>query len=212
MPQYDPVFFAYKDNQYRKDKIDWHEVVGYECNELYSAKSVFDSNFDHSQNLTTVYSSFFEDGFVKVDFVRNDFDKCPNLWFAYNIRANMEPENIVLLAFNNDVFPTNSYVPAADAQSFGVNPKEQIGSIQWGLGDPKLHQIFVHPQWRRKRVSTALIGADVFNMAGRFSRENVLYGGDVTTDGGEELRKLWSKSPRVIKREGKIEGYNPDGV
>lgn len=144
------------------------------------------------------------DGRAVVHLRRGEYAAVPDLWYVMIVRPGGNPPNICLVAFACGSFPKGTVVDVSDRDALaGIDPKTQVAAIQWGYGDPKIHQVFVHPDHRRKYISVALIGAaDIVNMCFGKSGERAIYGGDVTTDGGEHLRRAWSMSPRVIPRQG----------
>lgn len=200
MAELNPAYFVILDRM--NDK--WCRVVAQTCDETYGPMTVL-----HGINVPEgepVYSSDTDnEGRLVVSFHRGEFASRPKLWFVMSERENGSPPNIALQAFASDHFPEGTVVFPDEAIRAGVASSEQVAAVQWGMGDPKLHQIFVHPSWRRKRISLLMIGAaDVVNMSGSYSGDRVIYGGDVTTDGGENLRQAWSRSPRVMPRSGTV--------
>ena len=152
-------------------------------------------------------------GDLVVHLQRQEFEKCPPLWFVIHENPHGAPPSLALLAFSANEIPAGTVLTTQQAEQHGIKPQDQIAAIQWGYGDPKLHQIAVHPDWRRQHIALALIGAaDVVNMSGNYSGDKVIYGGDVTTQGGETLREAWHKSPRVTQRQGSIHLDSRDSV
>lgn len=146
-----------------------------------------------------------QNGDLVVHLDREEFSAVPPLWYVINENPNGTPPNIALLAFATQEKPAGTIITPQQAQQLDINPQKQIAAIQWGYKDPRIHQIAVHPDWRRKRIALALIAtADTVNMAGNYSGDTMLYGGDVTTQGGEKLRDAWKNSPRVTPRQGEI--------
>jgi len=200
MADLNPAYFVILD----RINDEWFRVVAQTCDEVYGPMTVI-----HSTEVPAgqpVYSSDIDDkGRLVISFHRDEFSLRPKLWFVINVRPNGSPPNIALQAFASDHFPEGTVVFPEDAIQAGVASSEQVAAVQWRMGDPKLHQVFVHPSWRRRRIALLMIGAaDVVNMSGSYSGDRVIYGGDVTTDGGENLRHAWSRSPRVVPRSGTV--------
>lgn len=144
---------------------------------------------------------------------RAEYAVVPPVWFVLQEHPEAQPPHVILRAFACSTFPVGTVVDAADAIAAGVQVNSQIAAIQWGHGDPNLQQVFVHPEWRRRHLALAMIGAaDLVNMCRGFSGGRALYGGDVTTAGGEHLREAWSSSPRVSERIGAAEPVEAEGT
>lgn len=146
-------------------------------------------------------------GRVVVHLRRGEYERVPDLWYTMVVRPNGNPPNVCLIAFACGSFPKGTVVDVNDRDALSaVDPKSQVAAIQWGYGDPKIHQVFVHPDHRRRGISVAMIGAaDIVNMCFGKNGGRAIYGGDVTTDGGEHLRRAWSLSPRVMPRQGVVQ-------
>lgn len=200
MVELNPAYFVI--GQQLTDK--WRAVNAYTCDDKHPPMTVLHG--EHTPETEAVYfGALDEQGNLVVTLQRQEFHTCPDMWYVLTERPNGTPPNLSLLAFATNEYPKGTIVTPQQAEQHGITPQQQIAAIQWGYGDPKLHQIAVAPEWRRKRIALALIGtADVINMAGNYSGDTVLYGGDVTTSGGETLRQAWSKSPRVMPRQGEI--------
>lgn len=190
----------------------WNEILSFEINECFSAGEVLEEreyykrlrDNDIRPRLMYMLTNDGDDR-PTITLCAKELNSCPSLWYAYLVRENGNPPNISVMAFTTEHFPPGSLVYATEAAKAGVSPSQQVGAVQWGYKDPKMHQIFVHPQWRRQHISSALIGAaDLVNLAGSFSPGVLLYGGDVTTNGGEHLRSSWGNSSRVMPRQGSV--------
>ena len=200
MVELNPAFFVIGQQVTNK----WRTVQAYTCDDSHPPMTVLHG--EHVFDNERVYCSTIDnDGHLVVHLQRQEFSKCPPLWYVLHEKPNGAPPNIALLAFATYDYPQGTIVTVEEAEQKGIQPVQQVAAIQWGYGDPKLHQIAVHPNWRRQRIALALIGtADVTNMSGNYSGDKVIYGGDVTTQGGETLRQAWNKSPRVMPRQGEI--------
>lgn len=188
---------------------DWTEVLSYEINDNFFSGEVLPPHeyYPRIGNIKPrlMYMLTNNSGIPHISFNSEEWATCPPLWFAYIVSEYGIPPNISVMAFATPDFDSGQVVTANEAAQKGIAASQQIAAIQWGYKDPKMHQIFVHPDWRRRRISAAMIGAaDLINLAGNFSPGTLLYGGDVTTAGGEHLRNAWGTSPRVIQRQGTI--------
>jgi hypothetical protein len=133
----------------------------------------------------------------------------PPLWYVVKETPRPHPHGpdipcIFVFAFYGDDFPSGTIVMEQDLIDCGfVSHSERVGHIIWFREDAKLQQITVVEKWRRRRVSLALFGvADLVIISGDYPR--FLHGGEITTDGGEALRKAWEGSPRVVNRIGSV--------
>lgn len=205
MAQFKPHFYVVG-----KSFSRWQEILSFEINEEFKSGEVL-TEHQYFKRLNGIRPRLMYmitdagDGTPQIVLTSDEWSVCPPMWYAYLIRENGLPPNISVMAFTTEHFSPGSLVYITEAALSGVKPVEQAGAIQWGYGDPKIHQIFVHPSWRRRRIAGALIAAaDLINLSGRFSPEQLLYGGDVTTNGGEHLRDAWGQSPRVMQRQGSV--------
>lgn len=200
MVQLDPAYFVIG----KQETDKWRTVNAYTCNDKHPPLTVLHG--EHTPETEPVYHSTVDKhGHLVVHLQRQEFQTTPPLWYVLHENPNGLPPNLSLLAFATPEFPQGTIITPQEAQQHGIQPTQQIAAIQWGYKNPKLHQIAVSPQWRRRRIALALIGtADVVNMSGNYSGDTVIYGGDVTTSGGETLRQAWAKSPRVTPRQGEI--------
>ena len=100
-------------------------------------------------------------------------------------------------------FPNGTVVATGDINKFGFKVSDRVGFVKWFRKDSRLQQVSVGENWRRMRISTALISvADMVVKSGKYGP--YLNGGDITTADGEELRKAWSESTRVTPRIGSV--------
>ena len=131
------------------------------------------------------------------------FDGVPDLW--YILEENPHPTDMVSIhAMAGGAFPKGTVLTVKDVGGIKLAASDRVGFVRWFRSDSRLQQVMVNEIWRRKRISTVLIGvADVVIMSGNYGPH--LNGGDITTADGEELRKAWSESTRVTPRIGSVE-------
>lgn len=146
-----------------------------------------------------------QDGNLVVHLYAEQFFGSPNMWYV--LEKNYHPTDLYSIhGICSDAFPRGTVIPAEDIKDIKMSMDEYVGFIRWFKYDSRLQQIFVGRSWRRKRVSTCLIGvADIIIVSGDFG--GYLNGGDITTEDGEKLRQAWSGSTRVTPRIGSVERY-----
>lgn len=131
----------------------------------------------------------------------------PDLWWVIV----PEPHRVVptqsLIGFADGRYPDGTVLTVhqvrADTLSSGNVLPPQAGAVRWGTGDPKLEQLYVAPEFRRRRVSVKMIhAADIVNEAGGWGGH--LYGGAELTADGEKLAEAWSGSKRLRQQSVKM--------
>ncbi len=83
--------------------------------------------------------------------------KAPPLWFVEVRQSAAEPPAVSLAAF------TGHHVAAGslrdDTGGTSATGADQVGAVRWYPATGEVDQIYVQPQWRRRSVASALIGA-----------------------------------------------------
>ena len=201
-----------------EDKFgQWTNSFSYQINEEFSAGEILsrdEYNLRAGTSEPRLMYSFVEKNEVPhMRFDADEWPNCPPMWYAFAIIDNGVPPNITAYGFITDDFEPGRVVSAREAADSGVSPHSRIAAIQWGYKDPKIFQIYVHDDWRRRRIAGAMIGvADMINLAGNFSPGVLVYGGDITTKDGDHILEAWSKSPRAMQKQGGISNGGERGI
>lgn len=112
--------------------------------------------------------------------------KAPPMWFAEIRESTARPPAVNLLAFTGHGPPSGALVSAADLPGLPVTTEDQLGAVRWYPATGEVDQIYVQPQWRRRSVSGALVGAGAaLSHARGWPR---LWGDGQRTELGEKLR------------------------
>ncbi|WP_229053010.1 GNAT family N-acetyltransferase [Aeromicrobium sp. Leaf350] len=92
--------------------------------------------------------------------------KAPPMWFA-EVPETGPPRALNLVAFAGfDVEPGSVLDMAAQLEVRGLSGEQQIGAIRWYPDTGEMDQAYVAPDWRRRSIATALMGAcATYNLA-----------------------------------------------
>jgi hypothetical protein len=144
-----------------------------------------------------------KNGNLVVMLIDEQFSLVPELWYVLE-ETTFPTDMVALHAMTGGAFPNGTVVATGDINKFGFKVSDRVGFVKWFRKDSRLQQVSVGENWRRMRISTALISvADMVVKSGEYGP--YLNGGDITTADGEELRKAWIKSTRVTPRIGSVE-------
>ena len=144
-----------------------------------------------------------KNGNLVVTLLDEQFSLVPELWYVLE-ETTFPTDMVALHAMTGGAFPNGTVVATGDINKFGFKVSDRVGFVKWFRKDSRLQQVSVGDNWRRMRISTALISvADMVVKSGNYGP--YLNGGDITTANGEELRKAWSESTRVTPRIGSVE-------
>ena len=143
-----------------------------------------------------------KNGNLVVTLLDEQFSLVPELWYVLE-ETTFPTDMVALHAMTGGAFPDGTVVATGDINRFGFKVSDRVGFVKWFRKDSRLQQVSVGENWRRMRISTALISvADMVVKSGNYGL--YLNGGDITTANGEELRKAWSESTRVTPRIGSV--------
>ena len=143
-----------------------------------------------------------KNGNLVVTLLDEQFSLVPELWYVLE-ETTFPTDMVALHAMTGGAFPDGTVVATGDINRFGFKVSDRVGFVKWFRKDSRLQQVYVGENWRRMRISTALISvADMVVKSGKYGP--YLNGGDITTADGEELRKAWSESTRVTPRIGSV--------
>ena len=144
-----------------------------------------------------------KNGNLVVTLLDEQFSLVPDLWYVLE-ETTFPTDMVALHAMTGGAFLNGTVVATRDINKFGFKVSDRVGFVKWFRKDSRLQQVSVGENWRRMRISTALISvADIVVKSGNYGP--YLNGGDITTANGEELRKAWSESTRVTPRIGSVE-------
>ena len=144
-----------------------------------------------------------KNGNLVVTLLDEQFSLVPDLWYVLE-ETTFPTDMVALHAMTGGAFLNGTVVATGDINKFGFKVSDRVGFVKWFRKDSRLQQVSVGENWRRMRISTALISvADIVVKSGNYGP--YLNGGDITTANGEELRKAWSESTRVTPRIGSVE-------
>jgi hypothetical protein len=148
------------------------------------------------------FTSINNDGNLVITNLLN-FPEAPPLWFVYAKGTIGIVDMGALSAYADTRFAEGTVLTTEEARKHKVSGKDRVGAISWVSPTNVMQQITVDENWRRRKISTLLIGAaDTVIIA---SGDNTfLTGGEFTTGDGEHLRNVWKHSLRVIDRRGEI--------
>lgn len=185
----------------------WAEVHAFSTEE-FERPSIVVSEHKPSQSESVWHSSVDDEGNLLICFDDDEEMKnVPPLWFVVKEADRPHPNGpaipmIFVYGLYGDDFPPGTVVMERDLIKKEFTGRSQrVGFVQWFRSDSKLQQIYVEPQWRRRRITLALFGvADLVIVSGGYGP--FLHGGEITTDDGEKLRQAWSGSRRLDKRMG----------
>lgn len=93
--------------------------------------------------------------------------RAPDLWFAEVPDGESTPRALVLVAFTGlGVEPGTVLDVAAQRQVEGLASSDQLGAIRWYPDTGEIDQVYVAPDWRRRSIAAALMGAcATYNLA-----------------------------------------------
>jgi hypothetical protein len=183
----------------RRLTADWFHVESYTTDE-----------HPHPMLVTTTTKPTFADPFTTsqvdklgrlvVGLDHGHLPDAPPLWHVLIREYNRPKPSQSLVSFATNDFPDGTVVEASEYQTLDLPSfSERVAAIRWGFGDPKIEQLYVADNWRRRRISVKVINcADLVNMAGNWG--GFIYGGDQTTDMGAELADAWTNSNRLRER------------
>jgi GNAT superfamily N-acetyltransferase len=119
--------------------------------------------------------------------------KAPPIWFAEVRESTATPPATNLLAFTGAGQAPGSLVSEADLSNIALDSSDQLGAVRWHPATGRSDQLYVQPDWRRRNVASALLGAaECLSVARGWPR---LWGDGQRTELGEAARnaRTWSK-------------------
>lgn len=132
----------------------------------------------------------------------------PVMWFVHQPEDDAEPSAVTLVAFAGGELPAGTVTGAVGFQATGVDPAEQVGAIRWWPATGQVHQIYVQPLWRRRRVGTALLHAASAQQVALATGAR-LWGGGERTDLGESFVAGLPYDHRVARRSTRVAPMTP---
>lgn len=127
---------------------------------------------------------------VSIQVTQTVAPKAPEMWFAEVVEAG-PPTALNLVAFTGLDVPNGAVLDAtAQHDVAGLSADQQIGAIRWYPETGELDQVYVSPDWRRRSIATALMGA--------CATHNLATGGPMGWGDGQRtaLGEKWRNSHR----------------
>ena len=124
---------------------------------------------------------------VRIDLTPRAGWTVPQLWFAELAEPRATPPAVTVVAFSgHDVAPA-SVLRNEHLRELGVTSADQVGAIRWYPVTGEVDQVYVAPDWRRRRVASTLAAvAGILNEVGGLPR---LWGDGQRTELGEQWRR-----------------------
>jgi len=183
----------------------WNYVANYATDE-HEHPSLVSSDICPTEAQAASSCTLDDSGLLVVHLDDEQWASVPELWYIFE-EINSPVHMFALHAMTGGNFKKGTVVCPRDISNFGVRQSDRVGFVRWFKEDSRIQQITVVEEWRRRRVSTALIGvADILVVSGSLGR--FLNGGDITTSDGEALRAAWSHSSRVLPRTGSVDNQS----
>ena len=176
---------------------DWFEVYSYTSDEC-AHPSLTRSPNNPTNHEPWSGSSVDANNHLVVSIYSDHLPNAPAMWYLLvrEYRGLMPTQS--LLGFASDDYPDGTVIESNEFKRKEFKFSDSICAIKWGFGDPRIWQLFVHDDYRRRRVSTKLINvADLVNIAGNWG--GFIYGGDQVTELGKKLGESWSTSKRKLE-------------
>lgn len=130
-------------------------------------------------------------------------------WYVEVPEPDADPPATNVVAFATPEWPDGTLVARADFDAAGIDLREQVGALRWWVGNGKVHQVYVAPHMRRRRVGTKLILTAGLIALGR--RWALLWAGGDLTDEGAALVSAAVWSARVAPRSRVMPPMTPPG-
>ena len=179
----------------------WSVVAAY-ATEEYPYPSTVEGDVCPTESEAHSVCAIDKNGNLVVTLLDEQFSLVPDLWYILE-ETTFPTDMVAVHAMTGGAFPNGTVVATGDINKFGFKISDRVGFVKWFRKDSRLQQVSVGENWRRMRISTALISvADLVVKSGDYGP--YLNGGDITTADGEKLREAWSESTRVTPRVGSV--------
>jgi len=125
----------------------------------------------------------------------------PLLWYVELPEPEAAPGAATLVAFSDPRYAGGTVLTAGEARAAGVAGQQQVAAFRWWTDSGLVHQIYVSPEHRRKRVMLTLAHA-AFAVQGMRGGPP-LHGDGRRTDDGEAFARAlpsygaWRAAPRT---------------
>lgn len=83
----------------------------------------------------------------------------PALWYVGLPEPAAEPPAMTLVAFESDRAPTGAVLDEDEFRALGAAAEEQVGAVRWWIGSGLVHQVYVAPAQRRRKVAMTVLHA-----------------------------------------------------
>lgn len=178
---------------------NWFQVKSFNTNEHPHPSVVGGADVSFSATPFS-WSGLDELGHLIVGVDHGHLPNAPSLWHVLVREYDRFTPAQSLVSFATDHFVDGTVVEMDEFKSLGVSMGDRLAAIRWGYGDPKIEQLYVHEDHRRKRIGTKIINvADLVNVAGGWG--GFIYGGDQVTDMGAQVASAWTNSSRLLQKE-----------
>jgi GNAT superfamily N-acetyltransferase len=135
----------------------------------------------------------------------------PPLWFVIVEEAHASPPAVNLVAYSDPAVTTGAVLTKYRYAGLGIANDRQVGAVRWYRDGGKVHQLFVAPQWRRRRVASALLyTADAVHQARGW--EGHLHGDGRRTALGQLLIDSFRHPQRVALLDRVMPPMDPDAA
>ena len=98
-------------------------------------------------------------GRLVVGMVDNHLPDAPNLWWVLHDEPHRLVHTQSLIAFADGRYPDGTVLTVAQVRADVLRDDAplpaQAGAVRWGHGDPKLEQLYVAPEFRRRREESS---------------------------------------------------------
>jgi GNAT superfamily N-acetyltransferase len=131
-----------------------------------------------------------------------------DLWFVEVPEADADPPATNLVAYATPEWPDGTLVARGEAERAGADPREQVGALRWWTATGQVHQVYVAPHMRRRRIGTKLVLTGAALTLGR--RWPSLWSSGDLTDLGQAwiTASVWSS--RVAPRTRTVPPMTPE--
>lgn len=180
---------------------NWHKVESFSTGEHPHPSTVHQP--DRPSDFPAFsWSGLDDDGNLRVGHVTDHLPDAPPLWWVLRHDPHPLGDTVSLIGFADAAFPDGTVLTVRQALDLGVGASSpQACAVRWGKGDPKIEQIYVAPEFRRRRVSIKVVHvADILNEASGWG--GYIYGGTELTPDGEKLAEAWKHSVRLHPQTG----------
>jgi GNAT superfamily N-acetyltransferase len=111
----------------------------------------------------------------------------PPMWFVETTESSASPPAVNVMAFTGAGQAEGALFDEFTFPQTGATNSDQVGAIRWLPSTGRVDQMYVQPQWRRRGISSALVGVAGILVAARDWPR--LWGDGQRTELGEAMRQ-----------------------